>query len=54
MINWHAVLNNLKQAGYYDALDVHIVGAFTYPLSRQMGLAAEARGYLNRCLQEIQ
>lgn len=53
-IDWHAALKNLKQVGYNGALDVHIIGAFTYPLSRQMGLAAEARGYLNRCLQEIQ
>ena len=46
-------LRSLKDMGYAKALDVEVIGAFTYPLSRQMGIAAEARGYLNRCLQEL-
>jgi len=46
-------LRSLKDVGYDGALDLEVIGAFTYPLSRQMGIAAEARGYLNRCLQEL-
>jgi len=30
-----------------------VLNAWTYPEWRQMGMAAEARGYLNRCLQEL-
>jgi len=43
----------LKNVGYDKAVDLVITGAFTYPLSRQMAIAGEARGYLNRCLQEL-
>jgi hypothetical protein len=39
--------------GYEGALDLDVIGAFTYPLSRQMGIAAETRGYIHRCLQEL-
>jgi sugar phosphate isomerase/epimerase len=52
-IDWLKILKNLKKVGYEGALDTHILGAATYPLSRQMGIAAEGRGYLNRCLQEL-
>ena len=52
-LDWLNILRGLKNVGYDRALDVHILGAFQYPLSRQMGLAAEARGYLKRCLQEL-
>ena len=43
----------LKKTGYNKVLDLEVIGAFDYPLSRQMGIAAEARGYLHRCLQEM-
>lgn len=46
-------LRALKTAGYGKVLDLEIIGASTYPLTRQMGIAAEARGYLQRCLQEL-
>ena len=46
-------LRALTDAGYDKVLDLEVIGAFTYPLSRQMGIAAEARGYLHRCLQEL-
>ena len=52
-INWLKLLQNLKDVGYDKALDVHVIGAFLYPVSRQMGIAAEAKGYLNKCLQEL-
>jgi sugar phosphate isomerase/epimerase len=47
------ILTSLKDVGYNKAIDTLVIGAFTYPLSKQMGIAAEARGYLNRCLQEL-
>ncbi|MGA7843896.1 MAG: hypothetical protein WCB17_05000, partial [Dehalococcoidales bacterium] len=52
-INWLQILQNFKDIGYEGAMDVHIIGTATYPISRAMGRAAEARGYLNRCLQEL-
>ena len=52
-IDFPKILRSLKDIGYKKAGAVVIVGAFTYPLSRQMGIAAESRGYLNRCLQEL-
>jgi sugar phosphate isomerase/epimerase len=52
-INFPKILRRLKDVGYDKALSVHVVGGLTYPLSSQMGIAAEARGYLNRCLQEL-
>jgi len=48
-----ATLKALKDAGYNKVLDLEVIGAFTYPLSRQMAIAAESRGYLHRCLQEL-
>ena len=52
-IDYPLILRKLKQVGYQGALSLVMVGAFTYPLSRQMGIAAECRGYLHRCLQEL-
>jgi len=52
-IDFPKILKGLKDIGYDKALVVHVVGGLTYPLSRQMGIAAEARGYLNRCLQNL-
>jgi sugar phosphate isomerase/epimerase len=48
-----ATLRSLKAAGYTGPLNLEVIGAGSYPLSRQMGIAAESRGYLHRCLQEI-
>ena len=52
-IDFPKILRHLKSIGYDGAVDLVMTGAFTYPLSRQMGIAGEARGYLNRCLQEL-
>ena len=52
-IDWLRLLQNLKDVGYQRALDVHVIGACKYPVSRQMGIAAEAKGYLSRCLQDL-
>jgi sugar phosphate isomerase/epimerase len=48
-----ATLAALREVGYAGPLNLEVIGAFQYPLSRAMGVAAESRGYLNRCLQEI-
>ena len=40
----YGTLQHLAWAGYE---------AFAYPLSKQMGIAAESIGYLTRCLQEL-
>ena len=47
------MLRALKQGGYGGVLDLEVIGAKSYPVSRSMGIAAETRGYLNRCLQEL-
>jgi sugar phosphate isomerase/epimerase len=52
-IDFPKILGALKKTGYDGLLSLVMVGAFTYPLSKQMGIAAESRGYLNRCLQEL-
>jgi sugar phosphate isomerase/epimerase len=52
ILDWPCIIENLKKVGYKKALDTQIIGAFTRTLSCQMGIAAEARGYLNRCLQQ--
>ena len=52
-VDFPKILKSLKAIGYNGAVDVDVIGAFTYPLSRQMGIAAESRGYLNRCMQEL-
>lgn len=48
-----ATLAALKQIGHSGPLNLEIIGAGQYPVSRAMGVAAESRGYLHRCLQEI-
>jgi sugar phosphate isomerase/epimerase len=48
-----ATLRALKSAGYAGPLNLEIIGAGNFELSRAMGIAAESRGYLHRCLQEI-
>jgi sugar phosphate isomerase/epimerase len=47
-----ATLRALKQVGYDYSLDLEVIGAKGYGESRAMGIAAEARGYLRRCMQE--
>ena len=60
-MNFPKILKRLKDIGYDKAIDVLITcnlqipipGQIPYPLSRQMGMAAESRGYLHRCFQEL-
>jgi sugar phosphate isomerase/epimerase len=53
VIDYPKTLRTLKDVGYDKDINVVIIGAFTYPLSRQTGIAGESRGYLNRLLQEL-
>jgi len=53
VLDWPNIITNLTKVDYKKALDTQIIGASTSPLSLQMGIAAEARGYLNRCLHEL-
>jgi sugar phosphate isomerase/epimerase len=48
-----ATLRALHEEGYAGPLNLEVIGTSGYELSRAMGVAAEGRGYLHRCLQEI-
>ncbi len=48
-----ATLNALQEIGYQGPLNLEVIGAANHPLSRAMGIAAESRGYLHRCLQAL-
>lgn len=48
-----ATLAALQQIGYSGPLNLEVIGAGGYPVARAMGIAAESRGYLHRCLQEL-
>jgi sugar phosphate isomerase/epimerase len=41
----------LREAGYRGPVDLEIIGAGEYELSRCATIAAESRGYLNACLR---
>jgi sugar phosphate isomerase/epimerase len=53
VVNIPAVVRALRDGGYGGVLDLEVIGAKSYPLSRAMGIAAEARGYLSRVLAEM-
>ena len=53
ILDWPHIIKRLRDVGYHGVLSTQVIGAFTCPLSRQIGIAAEARGYLNRCLQDL-
>jgi len=46
-------LRALKESGYTGPLNLEVIGAGGYDAPRAMGIAAEGRGYLHRCLQEL-
>ncbi|MGI8913723.1 MAG: sugar phosphate isomerase/epimerase family protein [Chloroflexota bacterium] len=48
------ILRALHEGGYDGYLNLEVIGAKNYDLSRAMGIAAESRGYLNRCLQALE
>lgn len=53
IVDLPATLRALHEIGYRGPLNLEVIGAGSYELSRAMGVAAESRGYLHRCLQEI-
>jgi sugar phosphate isomerase/epimerase len=52
-IDLAAILQALHAGGYDGYLDLEVIGAKNYELARAMGIAAESRGYLQRCLQAL-
>lgn len=48
-----ATLAALQTSGYAGPLNLEVIGAKNYTLAQASSLAAEAHGYLNRCLQEV-
>jgi sugar phosphate isomerase/epimerase len=47
------ILSSLKGIGYAGPINLEVIGAQGYELGRAMGIAAESRGYLRRCFQEL-
>jgi sugar phosphate isomerase/epimerase len=48
-----AILASLKSIGYAGPVNLEIIGAHQWPLEHSVALVAEARGYLHRCLQQL-
>lgn len=48
-----ATLRALADVGYAGPLNLEVIGAASYTLPQVTAIAAETRGYLNRCLQEL-
>lgn len=48
-----ATLRALADAGYAGPLNLEVIGGGQYTLAQEASIAAESRGYLNRCLAEI-
>lgn len=47
------ILQSLKNTGYSGPVNLEVIGTKEYSLSRGMGVAAEARGYLRRSFQNL-
>jgi sugar phosphate isomerase/epimerase len=47
------ILQSLKSIGYDGPVNLEVIGTVEYPLSRCAIIAAESRGYLHRCFQEL-
>ena len=47
------VLRAIRESGYPGDISVDIVGTKEYDAARIMGIVAETRGYLRRCMQEM-
>ncbi len=48
-----ATLRALSDNGYDGPLNLEVIGAGAFTLAQAASIAAESRGYLNRCLAEI-
>ena len=53
-LDLQGILRSLHEINYNGPVNLEVIGAKDYPVSRSMGIAAESRGYLNRCLQELE
>ena len=47
------ILQALKNTGYNGPINLEVIGTKDYSLARAMGVAAESRGYLRRCFQNL-
>lgn len=52
-VDIHGTLRALKDSGFAGPLNLEVIGANGYDVARAMAIAAQGRGYLRRCLQEI-
>jgi sugar phosphate isomerase/epimerase len=52
-VDLRATLSALHSVGYDGPMNLEVIGAAGYPTGRAMGIAAESRGYLRRCFQEL-
>lgn len=46
-------LRALRDIGYGGPLNLEVIGTKQYTLARAMGVAAESRGYLRRCISDL-
>jgi sugar phosphate isomerase/epimerase len=53
IVDLRATLAALGDVGYDGPMNLEVIGAAGYSLGRAMGIAAESRGYLRRCFQEL-
>lgn len=54
VLDLQPLLKRIVESGYSGALDLEVIGAFDYPGEVSLGIAAQSRGYIRRCLEEIQ
>ena len=48
-----SLLERIVNSGYSGALDLEVIGAWNLPAGESTGIAAQARGYITRCLEAI-
>lgn len=53
IVDLRATLAALQDVGYEGPMNLEVIGAASYETGRVMGIAAESRGYLRRCFQEL-
>lgn len=47
------LLERIVRSGYQGALDLEVIGAWDLSAGESTGIAAQSRGYITRCLEEI-
>lgn len=48
------LLKRIISSEYAGALDLEVIGAFDFAAGESMGIAAQSRGYIRRCMEEIE